>query len=156
MLDFIPLPLDDEINTYSNSNLNSPLRWKWSLGIRYVSKYIEALLTQSGGLFYCDMMKLKLSNSGIGAALGILGIVMFSAKAVMVKLGYRYEVDAVPLLFLRRLFALPVYLVIAYRETKNSSKRLSSKELIQVIALGFVGYYMASYFDFFGLQFSHY
>ena len=53
---------------------------------------------------------------------------MFSAKAIMVKLGYRYDVDTVTLLLLRMVFALPFYLVIAVRENrKNDTIRLSSK-----------------------------
>lgn len=114
---------------------------------------MKAFLTQSGRLFYFDIMKMKLSDGAIGALLGILGIVLFSAKAVMVKLGYRFDVDAVTLLLLRMLFALPVYLFIAYRETKSSSYQLSKKQILQVVALGFIGYYLASYFDFYGLQF---
>ena len=86
--------------------------------------------------------------------LAITGIVMFSAKAIMVKLGYRYDVDTVTLLLLRMIFALPVYLIISIRETKKrNSYSLTRKDILSVIGLGFVGYYLASYFDFYGLQF---
>lgn len=99
-------------------------------------------------------MKIKLSNKGLGALLAITGIVMFSAKAIMVKLGYRYDVDTVTLLLLRMIFALPVYLIISIRETKKrNSYSLTRKDILSVIGLGFVGYYLASYFDFYGLQF---
>ena len=99
-------------------------------------------------------MKTKLSNKKLGATLAITGIVMFSAKAIMVKLGYRYEVDTVTLLLLRMIFALPVYLIISIRETKKENTyALTRKDMLSVIGLGFVGYYLASYFDFYGLQF---
>lgn len=79
---------------------------------------------------------------------------MFSAKAIMVKLGYRYDVDTVTLLLLRMIFALPVYLIISLREAKrDNSYSLTRKDIISIIGLGFVGYYLASYFDFYGLQF---
>src|SRR5210317_1814375 len=97
---------------------------------------------------------MKLNNSSLGAIIGITGIVMFSAKAIMVKLGYRYDVDTVTLLLLRMVFALPFYLVIAVRENrKNDTIRLSSKDYWSIVLLGFIGYYLASFFDFYGLQF---
>lgn len=99
-------------------------------------------------------MKIKFSNRGIGALLAITGIVMFSAKAIMVKLGYRHDVDAVTLLLLRMTFALPFYAFISVRETKKElSYTLSRKDFFAVFGLGFIGYYLASYFDFYGLQF---
>lgn len=97
---------------------------------------------------------MKLSNKSLGAIIGITGIVMFSAKAIMVKLGYRYDVDTVTLLLLRMVFALPFYLIISIREnSKADTKKLSKRDIWSVIGLGFVGYYLASYFDFFGLKF---
>ncbi len=99
-------------------------------------------------------MKIKLSNKRLGAFLAVTGIVMFSAKAIMVKLGYRYDVDALTLLLLRMIFALPFYLFISIRETKKKNQyQLSRKDILFVFGLGFIGYYIASYFDFYGLQF---
>ncbi len=100
------------------------------------------------------MREIKFSNKTWGAWIGIAGIVMFSAKAVMVKLGYRYDVDSVTLLLLRMIFAMPVYAYIAFRETKKEKANpITKKGLISIVVLGFVGYYLASYFDFYGLQF---
>lgn len=100
------------------------------------------------------MYKVKLSNKGLGALLAVTGIVMFSAKAIMVKLGYRHDVDAVTLLLLRMLFALPIYLFISVKETKKQKEtKFSRKDFLNVVGLGIVGYYLASYFDFYGLQF---
>lgn len=99
-------------------------------------------------------MKIKFSNKGLGAFLAITGIVMFSAKAIMVKLGYRHDVDAVTLLLLRMTFALPVYLYVSIRETKKvHAYQLIRKDYLAVIGLGCIGYYLASYLDFYGLQF---
>jgi len=79
---------------------------------------------------------------------------MFSAKAIMVKLGYRYDVDTVTLLLLRMVIALPFYLFISIRETKKQNiYRLSKTDVWSIIGLGFIGYYLASYFDFYGLKF---
>ena len=97
---------------------------------------------------------MKLSNKGLGVLLAVTGIIMFSAKAIMVKLGYRHDVDAVTLLLLRMLFALPIYLFVSVKESKKQNvAEFRSKDLWSVVGLGVVGYYLASYFDFYGLQF---
>ncbi|WP_179019410.1 DMT family transporter [Winogradskyella forsetii] len=88
-----------------------------------------------------------------GILIGILGIVLFSSKAVMVKLAYRYNIDALSILLLRMLFAFPFYMAIAYfyrNEKKDTTKR---KDYLWLVFFGFVGYYLASYFDFVGLTY---
>ena len=89
-----------------------------------------------------------------GILLGILGIVLFSSKAVMVKLAYQYEVDAISILLLRMLFSFPFYIIIAYLyRNQNSEIIVKNKDYVWVIFFGFVGYYLASYFDFVGLTY---
>lgn len=89
-----------------------------------------------------------------GVLLGVLGIVLFSSKAVMVKLAYQYEVDALSVLFLRMLFAFPFYIVIllVYRKA-DSKNQIDRKDYFWVFFFGFIGYYLASYFDFVGLTY---
>jgi drug/metabolite transporter (DMT)-like permease len=90
----------------------------------------------------------------LGAALAFTGAICFSAKAVMVKLAYVYHVDALSLLSLRMLFALPFFVMIAvYTNKKNPSTNLSRKDWLMVVLLGITGYYLASLFDFIGLQY---
>ena len=48
-----------------------------------------------------------------GLLLATLGAIAFSGKAIIVKLAYRYGVDAVTLITYRMLFALPLFLVLA-------------------------------------------
>jgi drug/metabolite transporter (DMT)-like permease len=99
-------------------------------------------------------MSIKVNSSGIAAFLAISGIVMFSAKAIMVKLSYRFDADVLTVLLLRMVFALPFYLVIAYRSSKNQEGyRMTKRDFISLLALGFIGYYAASYFDFLGLKY---
>lgn len=89
-----------------------------------------------------------------GILLGILGIVMFSSKAVMVKLAYQYNIDALSVLLLRMLFSFPFYIVIAYLyRNKDEKSTNTKKEYLWLIFFGFVGYYLASYFDFVGLTY---
>ncbi|MDD7887369.1 DMT family transporter [Flavivirga sp. 57AJ16] len=89
-----------------------------------------------------------------GIFLGILGIVLFSSKAVMVKLAYQYKVDTISILLLRMLFSFPFYIIVAYLYRKqNRAVAIKNKDYAWVVFFGFVGYYLASYFDFVGLTY---
>ncbi|MDW3648286.1 MAG: DMT family transporter [Bacteroidia bacterium] len=89
-----------------------------------------------------------------GIFMALLGAVMFSTKAVFVKLAYQYEVDAISLLLFRMLFSLPIFLGIAiYLSQKAGTYRPKGKDYWQIFALGILGYYLASLFDFLGLQY---
>jgi len=71
-----------------------------------------------------------------GILLGIIGIVMFSSKAVMVKLAYEYKIDPLSILLLRMLFSFPFYLVIAYLYRNNGLSFLVLLGIIwQVISI---------------------
>ncbi len=85
--------------------------------------------------------------------IGILGVVMFSAKAVMVKLAYQYEVSAVNLLMFRMLFALPFYVIMLFIYKPSTSQKRTRKDYISLVLFGFLGYYLASFFDFWGLEY---
>lgn len=80
----------------------------------------------------------------------LLGAFLFSAKAVVVKLTYRYEISAIGSLFFRMLFAFPFLVAIAWKEEKNAEP-ISKRDWWIVVFLGIVGYYLASLFDFIGL-----
>ncbi|MEP1487373.1 MAG: DMT family transporter [Algibacter sp.] len=89
-----------------------------------------------------------------GITIGVLGIVLFSSKAVMVKIAYKYNADAISILLLRMLFSFPFYVVIAYvYRNKISEISILKKDYAWVVFFGFVGYYLASYFDFVGLTY---
>lgn len=90
----------------------------------------------------------------LGIFLGVLGVILFSSKAVMIKLAYNYKVDAITMLLLRMLFSFPFYLVIAYLyRNENKEVKITKKEYYWVVFFGVVGYYLASYFDFIGLTY---
>jgi drug/metabolite transporter (DMT)-like permease len=89
-----------------------------------------------------------------GIVFALVAAIGFSAKAIMVKLAYQDAVDAITLLALRMAFALPFFLVVAARANRNKhSQPLTSRDKLAVIGLGFVGYYLASYLVFLGLQY---
>ena len=49
-----------------------------------------------------------------GLLLALVGAIAFSGKAIIVKLAYRYGVDAVTLITYRMLFALPMFLLLSW------------------------------------------
>lgn len=92
----------------------------------------------------------------IAGVLVLTGAVCFSAKAVIIKIAYQYEIDSVSLLTLRMLFSLPFYLFIVTYATRRLAKAYrppSRKDIGIIILLGVLGYYLASLFDFLGLQY---
>jgi drug/metabolite transporter (DMT)-like permease len=91
-------------------------------------------------------------HRGTGLLLATLGAIAFSGKAIIVKLAYRHGVDAVTLIMFRMLFALPLFLALAWWAGRGKPS-LSGRDWRMVGALGFCGYYLASFLDFAGLQF---
>lgn len=80
------------------------------------------------------------------------GAIAFSGKAIIVKLAYRYQVDAVTLIMLRMLFALPIFAVMAWWSSRGKPA-LSRADWLGVVGLGVMGYYLSSFLDFAGLQY---
>jgi drug/metabolite transporter (DMT)-like permease len=87
-----------------------------------------------------------------GLALATAGSIAFSGKAIIVKLAYRYGVDAVTLIMYRMLFALPLFLGLAWWAGRGRP-RLTARDWRVVVGLGFSGYYLASFLDFAGLAY---
>jgi len=87
-----------------------------------------------------------------GVLLALAGSIAFSAKAIIVKLAYRYGVDAVTLIMYRMLFALPIFAAMAWWASRGKPP-LSGRDWLGVVGLGFCGYYLSSFLDFAGLQY---
>ena len=87
-----------------------------------------------------------------GVLLAVLGSIAFSGKAIIVKLAYRHGVDAVTLIMYRMLFALPMFLLLAWWAGRGKPA-LTRRDRRMIFGLGFSGYYLASFLDFAGLQF---
>ena len=93
---------------------------------------------------------------GAGLVLAGAGAIAFSGKAIIVKLSYRYHVDAVTLIMYRMLFALPLFMImVAWASRSDHAKKnlLTLKDGVSIAALGFIGYYLSSYLDFIGLRY---
>ncbi len=91
-----------------------------------------------------------------GLWLAIIAAVLFSAKAVVVKLLYRHGIDATTALALRMLFSLPVFAAVAVFETikaRRSQAPLDADTRWRIVVLGLLGYYLSSFLDFWGLEY---
>jgi len=90
-----------------------------------------------------------------GLLLAAAGSIALSGKAIIVKLAYRHGVDAVTLIMYRMLFALPLFLVLAwwatYRQQGGAPAPLTRRDWLGILGLGFTGFYLASFLDFWGL-----
>ncbi len=87
-----------------------------------------------------------------GLAIAIGGAVLFSTKAIVAKLLYRYQIDAVTLIAFRMLFSLPVFAAVALWKMRTEAP-LSTRDRWRLLGMGLVGYYLSSMLDFVGLQY---
>lgn len=87
-----------------------------------------------------------------GLLLAAAGSMAFSGKAIIVKLAYRHGVDPVTLLMWRMLLALPLFVLMAWWAGRGKAP-LTRADWLGVLGLGFCGYYLSSFLDFWGLEY---
>ncbi len=90
--------------------------------------------------------------AGAGLLMAAVGSIAFSGKAIIVKLAYRHGVDAVTLIMYRMLFALPLFIALAWWASRGQPP-LARRDWLAIGGLGLTGYYLASFLDFLGLQY---
>jgi drug/metabolite transporter (DMT)-like permease len=101
-----------------------------------------------------DQSAPKRSASLSGTGLVFLGAMGFSAKAIFIKLAYHYSVDPVTLLTLRMGLSLPFFILVAlWTSRRIGTTPLTQSDWALLAVLGSIGYYLASLFDFLGLQY---
>jgi drug/metabolite transporter (DMT)-like permease len=87
-----------------------------------------------------------------GIAFAVIGVLAFSFRPILIKLSYAaHPVSPVTLLFLRMALSLPFFLAIGWW-LRNQEPRLARRDWAAIAGLGFLGYYLASFLDFVGLQ----
>ena len=98
---------------------------------------------------------LERSPTAWGVGLALSGAIFFSGKAIVVKLAYAYPVDASTLLAMRMLLSLPLFLAVLVYITwrDKDAVRLEARDYGLIVVAGLLGYYLASLFDFMGLQY---
>lgn len=90
-----------------------------------------------------------------GFLITLLGAVLFSTKAIFVKLAFgATHTDALTLLTLRMVFSLPFYAGVAlFVSSQQRTGRLTGRQWGLVAVVGMLGYYVSSLLDFMGLQY---
>jgi drug/metabolite transporter (DMT)-like permease len=90
-----------------------------------------------------------------GFILTLVGAILFSTKAIIVKLAFgATHTDALTLLTLRMAFALPFYVAVALLVSgQKDNVRMTRSQWGGVVVLGALGYYVSSLLDFMGLQY---
>ena len=87
----------------------------------------------------------------MGYLFAAVGALLFSTKAIAIKLAYTEAVDATTLLALRMGFALPFYLAIgafAFAEAAQTGALPKPGIAVRALLVGLLGYWFASYADF--------
>jgi drug/metabolite transporter (DMT)-like permease len=83
-----------------------------------------------------------------------LGSILFSGKAILVKLAFGYGANAETLIALRMLMALPLFWGIYWWQARRQvMSPLTFTDKMKIFSLGFMGYFLSSYLDFLGLQY---
>ena len=101
-------------------------------------------------------MKIKSSNNFLaGILIALAGAILFSTKAIFVKLAYRdTHVDAITLLAWRMIFSLPFFVSAAFvSSSKSDNTKFTNKQWFYIAFIGCLGYYISSLLDFLGLQY---
>lgn len=96
-----------------------------------------------------------LSALSIGLLFAIGSAALFAIRPIFVKLVYAQGIDPTTLIAFRMLFSLPIYIVMLCFLLKDPAKRsrLNYAAVSGTMAVGFLGYYLASFFDLVGLQY---
>jgi drug/metabolite transporter (DMT)-like permease len=89
----------------------------------------------------------------VGVGLAVAGVFCFSLRPVLIKLAYAYMSDPITLLALRMLFSLPFFAVAAIWQRREARAPIAWRDRLAILGLGFLGYYLASFLDFLGLQY---
>ena len=94
---------------------------------------------------------------GWGVAFALAGVMAFSFRPILIKLAYAVptaggHAGPVTLIFLRMALSLPFFAAVAWW-LRGQAPALTARDWWTVSGLGFVGYYVASFLDFVGLQY---
>lgn len=101
------------------------------------------------------MKPANLSHASVGFLLAFLGTALFSLKSIFIKLAYAEGLNTDSVLMLRMAIALPIYLLIIVRLTRQPNAPVATirQNLFFIVFLGFIGYFLSSWLDLKGLEY---
>jgi drug/metabolite transporter (DMT)-like permease len=95
----------------------------------------------------------------IGIVLGLIAAILYSLKAVFVKLAYlpssgvTEQVPPITLMMLRMGFSFPVYLAILVWSWRRADVKPTVRQIGMAMMIGVMAYYVCAWLDFTGLQY---
>ncbi len=100
------------------------------------------------------MFKLHEPRLLLGYFYAFFGTLLFSLKSIFIKLAFVEGLNADSVLLLRMLIALPIYLaIVGYLFWRNKAPEMKTKKnYAMIIFLGFIGYFLSSWFNLKGLE----
>ncbi|HNX05452.1 MAG TPA: DMT family transporter [Opitutales bacterium] len=87
-----------------------------------------------------------------GGILACVSSALFTGKVIVAKLAYARGIDPVGLVLLRMVFASPFFCAILLHELRKGV-RVKGRDALYICLLGFMGYYVSSMLDFFGIEY---
>ena len=97
------------------------------------------------------------SESAVSTRTGLLLAVgaafLFSTKPILIKWLYSLGMTALPLMGLRMLLSVPVYILVGWLAWRKLPEKPAARQLLQAAGIGLLGYYLASYLDLKGLEY---
>lgn len=93
------------------------------------------------------------SSKFYGFGLVIAATALFSSKAVFIKVAYGMGAEPDILMALRMLFSMPLFILVAVQAKRAHAAPIPSSTLALTAVFGICGYYLASVFDLYGLQY---
>lgn len=88
-----------------------------------------------------------------GLIIAICAAFLFSTKPILIKYLYGLGMEPLPLMWLRMMLALPVYIVVGYFAWNKLTTKPALSQCLAAAGIGLLGYYLASYLDLLGLQY---
>lgn len=94
-----------------------------------------------------------LSAQSLGLCLAVGAAFLFSTKPILIKWLYSHGMSSMPLMGMRMLLALPIYIAIGFYACSKLADQPKLNEITKAAIVGLLGYYLASFFDLWGLEF---
>lgn len=88
-----------------------------------------------------------------GLVLALSAAFLFSTKPILIKWLYGLGMTALPLMGLRLVIALPLYVIVGVVMWGRLANKPSLRDVCNAAAIGLLGYYLASYLDLSGLEY---
>lgn len=95
------------------------------------------------------------SHASLGFLFAFLGTALFSLKSIFIKLAYAEGLNTDSVLMLRMAISLPIYLAIIFYLSRKPHvpKAVIQKNVLFIVFLGFIGYFLSSWLDLKGLEY---